>query len=288
MISSSRGIAKSPVLGFERQRQEGQHVAGVQRARVGGHGGGEVRDADQLDAVLDDDAVEFRALDVAALLDGEVDDHRARLHRRDRLGLDQLRRRPAGDQRRRDHDVGGLAALVDDRRLPRHPRGRHRPRVAADAFGDFLLLGGLVRHVDPLGAERFDLVLDRGPHVGRLDHRAQPLGGRDRLQARDADAHDQHPRRLHRARRGHQHRHEPAVFVGGEHHRLVAGDVRLRRQHVHRLRARDPRQLLEREAGHARLGAGLDRRGVVGIEQADQHGAGLERGELGARPARAP
>jgi len=35
-------------------------------------------------------------------------------------------------------------------------------------------------------AERLDLLLGLGPHVGRLDHGAQALGGGDRLQARHA------------------------------------------------------------------------------------------------------
>ncbi len=48
---------------------------------------------------------ELRALDVAALLDREIDEHRAGFHRRDGFGLDELRRRAARNQRRRDHDV---------------------------------------------------------------------------------------------------------------------------------------------------------------------------------------
>ena len=65
--------------------------------------------------------------------------------------LMQLRRRPPGNQRRRDHDVHlPCTRSCDDARLPRHPLRRHRPRVAADAFGDLPLLVVGVRHVDPL------------------------------------------------------------------------------------------------------------------------------------------
>ena len=67
---------------------------------------------------------------------------------------------------------------------------------------------------------------------------------------------------------------------GGEDHRLVAGDVRLRREHVHRLRARDPRQPLEREAGDARAGERLDARGIERIEHADEQRAALQLREL--------
>ena len=86
----------------------------------------------------------------------------------------------------------------------------HRPRVAAHALSadrSFSSSSG-GRNVDPLRAERFDLLFHGRPHVGRLDHRAKALGGRDGLQARDADAQDQHPRRLDGSRRRHQHRHE--------------------------------------------------------------------------------
>ena len=145
------------------------------------------------------------------------------------------------------------------------PALRHRPGVAADAFGGFLLLGGLVRHVDELGAERLDLLLDARPHVARLDHGAQPLGGGDRLQAGDADAEDDDARRLDRAGGRHQHREEALVLVGGDHHRLVAGDVGLARQHVHALRARRARRGLEREAGQAGGGQrAAGRRGRTG------------------------
>ena len=54
------------------------------------------------------------------------------------------------------------------------------------------------------------------------------------------------------AGRGHQHREEPAVRVGGEQRRLVAGDVRLRSQRVHRLRpAEGARQPVQADRGHA-------------------------------------
>ena len=55
--------------------------------------------------------------------------------------------------------------------------------------------------LDELGAEALDLLLDRRPHVVGLDHRAEPLRGRDRLQARDARAEHQHARGLRRCRR---------------------------------------------------------------------------------------
>ena len=63
----------------------------------------------------------------------------------------------------------------------------HRLGVAARA------LRPLQRNLDELRAEAFDLLLDGGPHVVRLHHRAEPPGGRDRLQSGDARAEHQHP-----------------------------------------------------------------------------------------------
>ena len=102
---------------------------------------------------------------------------------------DQPRRRLAGDQRGGDDDV-----LLGD--VARHQLGlrllifrRHFGRIAARALaldaGDFL-------DEDRLGAERQDLFPGRRADVGRADLRAQPLGGRDRLQSGDAHTHHEH------------------------------------------------------------------------------------------------
>ena len=79
----------------------------------------------------------------------------------------------------------------------------------------------------------------------------------------------------------HQHRHEARVVVGGEHHRLVAGDVGLRGEHVQALRPRGTRRGLEGEGGDAALGHAGDVLVVEGVEHADQHGAAFHLGQLG-------
>ena len=78
-------------------------------------------------------------------------------------------------------------ALGDLDLLARQPARRHRPGVAADALGRFLLFVGLVRHVDELAAERLDLLLDaraarrtpRSPRRGAWRWRS-PAGRRRR------------------------------------------------------------------------------------------------------------
>ena len=77
------------------------------------------------------------ALDVAAGLGGQVDDHRAGLHRLDHRAGDQQRRRPARDRGGRDQRVGGgdvrrqqlaLAGRPGPRSSP--GRSRRRPRAS--------------------------------------------------------------------------------------------------------------------------------------------------------------
>ena len=109
--------------------------------------------------------------------------------------------------------------------------------------------------------------------TSKPNDRAEPARGRDRLQPGDAGAEDEHLRRRDRAGRGRQHRQEPRQAVGGDQRRLVAGDGRLRRERVHRLRARDARDRLQREREHARAPRAARRRraSVSGCRNADQH-----------------
>ena len=71
----------------------------------------------------------------------------------------------------------------------------------------------------------------------------------DRLQAGNAHPHDEHLRRRHRAGRRHHHRKGAAELLRRIDHRPVARQIRLAREHVHRLRPRDARHQFHGE-GH--------------------------------------
>ncbi|VDO17697.1 unnamed protein product, partial [Brugia timori] len=177
----------------QHELEEVEHVARVQRRGVGSHQRGEVRFADDGHAVLDHRLVGFGQRAVAAhairaLAGGDVDDDAAGLHGLDHVLGDEGRRGTARDQRGADDDVGQRHALGDLGLLAREPARGHRARIAAHALGGVLLFLGLVRHVDELAAQRFDLLLDAGANVRGLDDRAQALGRGDGLQARDAHA----------------------------------------------------------------------------------------------------
>ena len=146
-----------------------------------------------------DDVAGLGELAIAAALDREIDDHRARPHRAHHLGAEISfgAGRP------------GISAVVmtmsclaiwrgDQRRLLGLVGVRHFLGVAAGGLG---LLELLVLDGDEFGAERFDLFLGRRPHVGRGDDRAEAARRGDRLQAGDADAHDEDFRRRHGAGR---------------------------------------------------------------------------------------
>ena len=92
-------------------------------------------------------------------------------------------------------------------------------------------------------------------HVVAGHDRAEPTGGADRLQPGDAGTDHQNPCRTHRSGRGHEHRQVAAVGVGREYRCLVAGDVGLRTEHVHRLSpAQRAGQTVQADRGHLGLG----------------------------------
>src|SRR6266542_3740007 len=97
VVASEREFAGFQV---EREREKVEHVARIECRRIGGNQRGKIRRADDLHAADAHDLAGPRPLDVAALLDGAIDDDRAGLHRGNGIGLDELRRRTAGNQRR--------------------------------------------------------------------------------------------------------------------------------------------------------------------------------------------
>ena len=254
--------------------EEIKQVAGIQCARVSRHQRGNVGLADQRHAVLDDGLVRLGQRAVAALRGGQVDDYAARLHGHDHLFGHQHGRGTAGNQGGSDHHVGLRHALGDFDLLPGHPARRHRLGIAAHADSGFALLVGFVRHVDELAAQRLDLLLDAGPHVAGLDYRAQSLGRGNRLQAGHADPQNHHAGGLDGAGGGHQHWEEALVFIGRHHDGLVAGDVGLRRQHVHALGSTGARRRFKRKGSQLPCGQALQAGGIERIEHADHHAAG--------------
>ena len=115
---------------------------------------------------------------------------------------------------------------------------------------------------------------DGRPHVECRHDGAEPARGGDRLQPGDARADDERAHRRDRAGGGHEHGKEPRHAVGGEDDGLVSGDGRLRRERVHRLRARDPRDRLHRERDDAALAQAGDPRLIrQRLEEADDDGA---------------
>ena len=136
-------------------------------------------------------------------------------------------------------------------------------------------------------AERLDLGPGLRAHVVGADHRAEPAGGADRLQAGDAGPEHQHLGRPGRAGRGDQQREEPAERRRGDQGGLVAGDVRLRGQRVHRLGpGQRPRHQVEADRGDAGLGQAPRQVGVRRAGRAGRKWPGPARSSAtGRRPA---
>src|SRR6185437_6441993 len=74
--------------------QEIEQVAGVHLARVVGEIGGEPQRADHLDPLVGHELAGAGELAIAALLSGDVDDHRSRAHALHHAAQDDLWRRP--------------------------------------------------------------------------------------------------------------------------------------------------------------------------------------------------
>lgn len=102
-----------------------------------------------------------------------------------------------------------------------------------------------------------------GANVRGADNGAQTTRGCDRLKARNANAHNKNLSGGYRARRGHHHREGASEERCSFDHRAIAGEVRLRTQRVHRLRAADPRNELHRDRVDLCFGERLDRRLVA-------------------------
>ena len=145
-------------------------------------------------------------------------------------------------------------------------------------IGAGLPRGLLILHADEAAAERLDLLLGSGTHVGGGHNGAEPAGRRDRLQPGDAGSDHEQPGRRNSARGSHHHRkatlERPRCFNNS----AVAGEVRLARQHIHRLRTGDARQQLHGgtidasacQFGH-RVSFGK------GVGDADQQGAARDQ-----------
>ncbi len=123
------------------------------------------------------------------------------------------------------------------------------------------------------------------PDVVPGDDRAEPAGRADRLQAGHPGADHQDQRRPGRPGRGHEHRQVVAVGVGGHQRRLVAGDVGLRAERVHRLRPADrPGQAVQADGGHLRDGErGRELRIGQRLEQPHQYLARAQQLAIGFR-----
>ena len=198
--------------------QERPHVAGVHLARVQRHRARQVELADDGDAALDDGLPGLRELAVPARLGGEVDDHGAGPHPARRVGGDEDRRLPPGDERGRDHRVRLGDVVGDQLLLALMLVVGERDRVAALAFR------ALDVELEERGAEALHLLLHCRPHVEGRDDGAEPPRGCDRLQAGDARSENEDARGRDRPRRGGQHRHELRQVVGRDQRALVARD----------------------------------------------------------------
>ena len=151
----------------------------------------------------------------------------------------------------------------------------HGLGIAAHPYSGLFFFCGFVGYVDELAAQRLHLLLDAGAHIGRLNHRAQALGGGNGLQSGHAHTQNHHTGRLDGARRSHEHGEKTLVFVGSHDDRLVARNIGLAGEYIHALGAGGAGCGFQRKRGEFGVGKALQAFPVEGVEHADQCGTGL-------------
>jgi len=125
---------------------------------------------DDLDPVWGgDDFAEPAALDIAAGLDGEVDDDRSGSQLAEHRLRQQHRRLAAGNERGADDDVGALEDLDDLVALTALEILTH---LAGVAFGGFRRTGGRLVDGDKARTQALDLLLRRRANISRGDDSA--------------------------------------------------------------------------------------------------------------------
>ena len=239
-----------PIFLGGHQLQQIHHVRAVQLRRLDGQAARQVGVADDRHAVVGyHRPILDRALDVAAVFGGHVDDHIARLHRCHHLRGDDPRSRTARDQRGGDDDVDVLALLGVQLRLAGFVVFAHLLGVAGARY---LRLGRFDRQILP--AKGFDLIGYLRSRVGREYDGAQAACRADRRQTGDTRAHDENLGRRNLPRGGHLTGEQSAEDVGGLDDRAVTRDVGHRGQHIQRLRPRDPGHRIHRQRREPALG----------------------------------
>ena len=172
------------------------------------HGARHVRDAVMNHVVDDEGRIAVgrgvRRLDAAALVDGDVDDHRARLHPADHVGGDELRGGRARNEHPADHHV-----RVGDVAIDRGAGGVQGVERAAE--------------LAPQRLERLGGAVD-GPRIGAHPHRDVGGVGPDHAAADDDDLGRQHSR--HAAEQDSAPAVDPFEGMGGGLDRESPGDFR--------------------------------------------------------------
>src|SRR5262249_23601562 len=119
--------------------------------------------------------------------------------------------------RRRDHDIGLLRILTEQRLLRLKERVAHLPRVAPMAFSVLLDV-----EFDELSPETFHLLTRRRAGIEGTDLRAETLRSCDRRQTGNTRAHNKHLCWCHLPGGGHLARNEAAKPFCRFDHRAVS------------------------------------------------------------------
>ena len=167
----------------------------------------------------------FRQFTIAALLDRQIDQHRAGLHAFQHFPGNQLRCWTAWNKRRANDNILLGNMFCDQCLLALLIIGAHFFGITAFGFSAITIIG--FNH-DKCATQALYLLGSGAPHISGADNRAQTLGCRNGLQTGNAGTHNENPRGRHSARRRHHHRQSATIFGGCIEYRLISGKIGLR------------------------------------------------------------
>ena len=270
------------LLGFlvDEGCEEIQKITAEQHARIFSQTARYVGMANNFDAVRrGHHLAQFRADNIAASLDRQINNHRSGLHALNHFLGHQNRCLAARDQCRGDDDILFFDVLGDDLFLFLKVFRRHLLGVTALGLGFFFHFR---INLQELPAKALNLFLGGGAHIRRRNDGAQTLGRGNGLQASNTDAHDKGASRGDRARCGHHHREGTTEFTGRIKDGFVPRQVGLAGKDIHALRAGDARHQFHGKPGDPGFGNCGNALGIGECAHGrHQHGALFEILELG-------
>ena len=217
-------------LFIEKRINEIEQIAREKLRRIARQAARHIIMRHQLHALMLGHFTGFGQFAITALLDRQIDQHRAGLHAFEHFLGDQFRRRTARNKRRADNNILLGNMLGHQCLLALLIISAHLFGITALGLAAIIFIG-FDHH--KCAAKAFHLFGSGAAHIRGTHNRAQTFGRGNGLQTGNARAHHENTRRRNRARRRHHHWQGAGIFRGCVQHGFIAGQIGLRGQNIH-------------------------------------------------------